>query len=82
MKYLLFEPKVDERSAAINMVKRTANADPFIVTMDRGYSSFNMFNAVKRHIAHLSIPQTWHKYSFHQLQDGMNGCQTALQTVF
>ncbi len=33
---------MDERSAAIDMVKRIDTKDPFIVIMDRGYDGFNM----------------------------------------
>lgn len=41
-------PESDERSAAIEMLKRLDNSSPFIVIMDRGYSSFNMFETCNR----------------------------------
>ncbi len=47
----LFQPKSasNERQAAIDMLKSFDTDDkPYIVTMDRGYSSFNMFETCNR----------------------------------
>lgn len=47
----ILQPKVksDERKAAIAMLKELDTDDvPYIVTMDRGYSSFNMFETCNR----------------------------------
>ncbi len=45
----VFQPKtkMDERSAAIEMLKRL-ECGPYIVTMDRGYSSFNLIENCNR----------------------------------
>jgi len=47
----VFQPKMqmDERAAALTMLKRLdTNNTPYIVIMDRGYSSFNMFETCNR----------------------------------
>ena len=47
----IFQPKAtaNERIAAIDMLKRLdTDGVPYIVTMDRGYSSFNMFETCNR----------------------------------
>ncbi len=47
----ILEPKLksDERKAAINLLKDLdTNGTPYIVVMDRGYSSFNMFETCNR----------------------------------
>ena len=41
-------PESDERDAAIEMLKRVDNSEPFMVIMDRGYASFNMFETCNR----------------------------------
>ena len=38
----------NERDAAIEMINRIDNSNPFIVIMDRGYSAFNMFETCNR----------------------------------
>ena len=45
----IFQPKakMDERSAAIDMLKNL-HTDPYIVLMDRGYTSFNMIENCNR----------------------------------
>lgn len=45
----IFQPKaqMDERSAAIDMLKKL-NIGPYVVLMDRGYSSFNMIENCNR----------------------------------
>ena len=47
----IFQPKIqsNERQAAIDMLKSLdTDGKPYIVTMDRGYSSFNMFETCNR----------------------------------
>ena len=41
-------PESDERGAAIEMLKQLDSSSPYIVIMDRGYSSFNMFETCNR----------------------------------
>lgn len=38
----------DERKTAVEMIKRLNNSSPYIVIMDRGYSSFNLFETLNR----------------------------------
>lgn len=40
--------QMDERDAAITMLKRLDNSTPFIVIMDRGYDGFNMIETLNR----------------------------------
>lgn len=39
---------LDERSAALQMIKKFPNDKPFIVVMDRGYESFNLIETMNR----------------------------------
>lgn len=46
--YIQPKPILDERTAAINMLKNLHTNNPYIVIMDRGYESFNMIEHCNR----------------------------------